>query len=123
MQWLDDVRKEQPKGSVICSNEAMDYFRENIMAETSPERGLAQCLGDPKYRFESEHIPYRYNSKGELLLPYLEEATEQGRMHRPNPEWDDAPIEIVIAYGGSTVFFAPYYRKTFMLTGVNLKAA
>ncbi len=123
MEWLDDVRKEQPKGTVICGNEALDYFREKYDAMPDPTRGIVHNLGDPKYRFAYEQVPYRWNSDGKLLLPYLEENTERGRMHRLNPEWDNAPIEIVIAYGGSTVFFAPYYRKTFKLTAENLKAA
>ena len=115
IEWLDDVRREQPKATVICGSDALEYFREKYSAKATDGRGLSQDFGVPNYRFSCEQIPYRYTEEGYLVNPYFETMTDRGRAHQLNPAWIYASTEVCIAYGGSTVFYAPFDRKTFVL--------
>ncbi len=105
IEWLDDVRHGHPKATFIGGPDVIEYFR----------REFQKNPGDGFCKFTFENMPYRYDHAGYLLSPYYQQMTSDGRMHSMNQAWKNAPIEVCIAYAGSTIFWAPFNRKTYRL--------
>lgn len=105
IEWLNDVRAEHAKVNVICSSDALEYFRDNSGA----------LSGAGQTGFTTENYPYRWTKNHVLINPYFTDIENMKRVHKLNPAWQHARTEIAFAYGDSTVHYAPFDRETFRL--------
>ncbi len=105
IEWLDDVRDNHTKVTFIGSPDTIEYFRRNFFTSRNAIHTS----------FTLEQYPYRYDENFKIVSPYINAVSGGQRISAINMDWINAPTEVCIAYAGSTIFWAPFNRKTYRL--------
>lgn len=119
--WLENIRDEHRTNRVLAGPDVVEFFRGHYGntrgADVDRYTPDSDCRVKSFTKFDRVEVPVRHLHDKCIVNPFFTEwvklsSTEWHTQSKPNPYWDAAPLELIWAFGGSTVYACVIDRFT-----------